>query len=40
MALIQVMLFYSSILVCGVHALVPGLYCGDKNCYDGKDFSA
>ena len=38
MALIQLTLFYSLLLMYGVHGLVPGLYCGDKNCYDGKFF--
>ena len=36
MALIQLTLLYGILLACGVHGLVPGLYCGEKNCYDGK----
>ena len=36
MIVIKLTLFYSLLLTCGVHGLVPGLYCGDVNCYDGK----
>ena len=36
MVLIELSLLYSLLLSYGVHGLVPGLYCGDVNCYDGK----
>ena len=39
MALIQLTLLYGLLMASGVHSLVPGLYCGVKNCYDGMDLA-